>query len=73
MTAFLLSPERDEAGHLQGRWKAKRVPMRAGEKTAVWGVSSLFLPVFPLSSSFYFSSNMPVVSFYTFFKTLGFI
>ena len=73
VTAFLLSPERDKAAHLQGRWKAERVPMRAGrEDCCLGGVIPLPFrpphPCPPLSSSFCFSSsNMPVVSFYTFF------
>lgn len=32
MTAFVLSPEKDEAGHLQSRQKAQRVSLCAGSE-----------------------------------------
>lgn len=69
VTAFLLSPERDKAGHLQGRQKAERVSLHA-----VRGKYCLLPPSFlSSSSSSPSSSSMLIVSSCTFFLILIFM
>lgn len=63
VTAVLLSPEKDKAGHLQCRQKAERVAVKAGRKDGC--LRNV------ISSS---SSNRPVVSSCTFiFKNSWFV
>lgn len=60
VTAFLLSPEKDKAGHLQGRQKAGWVPGRAGRekrlRNAISSSSSSNGPWFP-SCTFIFKKS----------------